>query len=41
MKTKSDNVPKLLVTGHVEGQSAEVELMTALEGENMEDLWRT
>ena len=32
-----DNVPKLLVTGRVEGQSAEVEFMTALEGENMED----
>lgn len=32
-----DSVPRLLVTGRVEGHSAEVEFMTALEGENMED----
>ena len=29
--------PRLLVTGRVEGDSAEVDFMTALEGENMED----
>ena len=32
-----DSVPRLLVTGRVEDRSAEVEFMTALEGENMED----
>ena len=33
----SGDTPRLLVTGRVEGGSAEVDFMTALEGENMED----
>lgn len=32
-----DSVPKLPVTGRVENRSTEVEFITALEGENMED----
>ena len=34
---EADNTPRLRVAGRVEDRSAEVEFMTALEGENMED----